>query len=77
MSMNSPEPPGELSYENIVKLLENSDWPLATADVAEVWGITQQSAHYRLTELEKRNRVEKRIAGGNAALWRIPPESDS
>lgn len=77
MSANPLEPPGELSYENILKLLEDSDWPLATADVAAAFEITQQSAHYRLTELEKRGEVEKRIAGGNAALWRVTPDQES
>lgn len=74
MVADVPDSPGELSYENILKLLSNSDWPLATTQVAEVFGITQQSAHYRLTELYNRGEVERTTAGGTA-LWRPAQES--
>lgn len=67
----SPDGTRELSYENIKKLLRNSDWPLATTQVAEAFGITQQSAHYRLTQLHDRGEIEKSKAGGNAVLWRV------
>lgn len=73
MAANLPEAPGELTYENILVLLGNSDWPLATTQVAEVFDITQQSAHYRLTELHKRGDVERTLAGGTI-LWRLPED---
>jgi Mn-dependent DtxR family transcriptional regulator len=69
MSMEGSEFDRELSYENITKLLANSDWPLATTEVADAFGITQQSAHYRLTELHKRDEVQRRKSGGSV-YWR-------
>ncbi|MGB9950821.1 FaeA/PapI family transcriptional regulator (plasmid) [Haloarcula marismortui] len=68
--MKIPEPDGELSYENITKLLANSDWPLATTEVADAFDITQQSAHYRLTELHRRAEIERRKSAGTV-YWRV------
>ncbi|WP_394346460.1 FaeA/PapI family transcriptional regulator [Haloarcula amylovorans] len=69
MSGDSPEGNRELSYNAVEKLLENSDWPLTTTEVARVFDITQQSAHYRLTQLHKRGDIEKKKSGGSA-YWR-------
>ena len=70
MSTNVPDPAGELSYKNVTKLLANADWPLATTEVADAFDITQQSAHYRLTELHECGRIERRKSGGSV-YWRV------
>jgi len=69
MSAEIPEPSGELSYESVKQLLVDSDWPLGTTEVAEAFDISQQSAHYRLTQLHQMEEIERRKTGGSV-YWR-------
>lgn len=71
MSVDSENGSVDITYEKVIELLHKSEWPMATTEVAEAFGITQQSAHYRLTRLHERGEIERKKAGGNAVLWRV------
>jgi len=71
MSSTADTSEQELCREAIIKLLQNTEWPLATTEVAEEFDETQQNTHYYLTQLVEDGRVEKRVVGGTA-IWRLP-----
>lgn len=60
---------GEISDENIIRLLERAEWPLSTSEVGDKFGVTPQGAYKRLRNLREEREVEKRKTP-STALWR-------
>lgn len=60
---------GEISDENIIRLLERAEWPLSTSEVGDKFGVTPQGAYKRLRNLREEGEVEKRKTP-STALWR-------
>lgn len=70
MSAETPGMESEVTYEKVIELFRQSDQPVLTAmEVAEEFGITQQSAHYRLSKLHEMDKVNRRDVGAKAVVW--------
>lgn len=54
---------------------ESSDEYLSTAEVAEALPIGQRATHNRLTDLQKRGRIERKPLGAGT-IWRLAPADE-
>ena len=70
MSKTEGENSGSVSYEEIIQLFRNSEYPVLTAsDLEEEFGFSRQAANYRLQRMVERDTVVKRKVGGAAAVY--------
>ena len=66
----APGPDRELDDDEILKYIHDEYSPaVGTADVAEEFGVTQQSAYNYLTRLQSEGYVESRKVGRANAWW--------
>ncbi len=70
MSKTESENSDSVSYEEIVQLFRESEYPVLTAsDLEEEFGFSRQAANYRLQQMVERGTVVKRKVGGAAAVY--------
>lgn len=64
---------GSIDDEDILRAIERHSDPCVTAsEIAEMFGVSQQAAHWRLSKLVDEGKIRRKKAGAKAVVWWVP-----